>query len=213
MIWKLGLGFRPGFGQQPNPTPEPALVEQPSQPADVIPDYADRPRVPVARVAAPLGSRGPGRRPQPAGVDLPFLGILHSGAVGQGQQRRDGQHEPMAGDARRVRPPGLVPLPAQALDGPRIQYGAGFETQFDNVTPCLTRGQKRSPYQLTPTASSGWSVSMIQSSGWSAHQTTSRVQRRFGRAPESGTAANPRGIRLGNEGSGRAVADRPRHRR
>ena len=25
----IGIGFRPGFGQQPNPTPEPALVEQP----------------------------------------------------------------------------------------------------------------------------------------------------------------------------------------
>ena len=69
----IGIGFRPGFGQQPNQTPEPALVEQRSQPADAIADYADRPRGPVARVAAPLGSRRPGRRPQPAGVDLAVL--------------------------------------------------------------------------------------------------------------------------------------------
>ena len=80
----LGVGFGPGFGQQPNPTPEPALVEQASPPADAVADYTDRSYPPLPRVAA-LGSRRPGRRPQPAGVELPVLGVLHPGAVGQGQ--------------------------------------------------------------------------------------------------------------------------------
>ena len=60
----IGIGFRPGFGQQPNPTPEPALVEQPSQPADAVADYADRPRGPVAGVVA---SRG-GVRSRPGSI-------------------------------------------------------------------------------------------------------------------------------------------------
>ena len=168
------------------------MIGQRSGPADAIPDYADRPRGPVAGVVASRRGR-PGRRPQPAGVDLAFLGILHSGAVGQGQQRRHGQHEPMAGDARRVRPPGLVPLPAQALDGPRIQYGAGFETHFDpeaQSVPTHPNRLRRMVRQYDP------GLRLI---GVPDHQQGATV---FSRAFEGGSTADPRGIRLGNEGSG-----------
>ena len=117
----IRVGFRPGFGQQPNATPEPALMQQPSQPADAIPDYAHRPCRLAPGVAVP-GRRRPGRRPQPAGVDLSVVGVLHPGSIGQSQQRRHRQHQPMAGDAGRVSAPGLVPLPAQALDGLEAQF-------------------------------------------------------------------------------------------
>ena len=40
---QVGLGFRPGFGQQPYPAPEPAPVLQPPQPVNAVPDYADDP--------------------------------------------------------------------------------------------------------------------------------------------------------------------------
>ena len=64
-----------------------------------------------------IGSQSLGRRPQIAWGDPAVLGVFDPGAVGQGQQRRHRQHQPVSGDACRVGAPGLVPLPAQALDG------------------------------------------------------------------------------------------------
>ena len=113
-----GIRFRPRFRQQPNPTPEPALVQQPPQPAYAVPDYADGPYRPVVG-ATVLGRRCLGRGSEIAGSQLPVIGVLYSGAIGQGQQGGHRQHQPMAGDARWVGPPGLdgprMPLPALGL--------------------------------------------------------------------------------------------------
>ena len=37
---QVRLGLWPGFGQQPDAAPEPALEEQPPEPVDAVPDYA-----------------------------------------------------------------------------------------------------------------------------------------------------------------------------
>ena len=116
---QVRLGLRPGFGQQPDAAPEASPEQQPPQPVDAVADDAGGPYRPTPGVAAP-GSRRFGRRPQVAWGNPPVMGVFHPGAIGQGQQRRHRQHQPVAGDARRVGSPGLVPLPAQALDGPPV---------------------------------------------------------------------------------------------
>ena len=68
---QVGLGFRPGFGQQPDPVPE-ASFEQ--QPADAVSDYADLP-FRLLPTAVMLSRQCPGRRPQIAWV----LGVLLPG--------------------------------------------------------------------------------------------------------------------------------------
>ena len=125
--FQVGLGFRPGFGQQPDAAPEAAPEQQPPQPVDAVADDADGPYRPAPGVAAP-GSRRLGRCAQVAWGNPAVMGVFHprikygagSGAVGQGQQRRHRQHQPVAGDPRRIGPSGLVPLPAQAFDGPPV---------------------------------------------------------------------------------------------
>ena len=116
---QVGLGFRPGFGQQPYPAPEPAPVQQPPQPGNAVPDYADGPSrlLPATAVS---GRQRPGRRSQAAGGQPPVISVFHPGPVGQGQQRRHRQHEPMPRNPRRVSPAGLLPLPTQALDRPPV---------------------------------------------------------------------------------------------
>ena len=71
-----GIGFGPGFGQQPNPPPEPALAQQPPQPAYAVPDYADGPYRPVVG-ATVLGKWCLGRGSEIAGSQLPVIGVLH----------------------------------------------------------------------------------------------------------------------------------------
>ena len=62
---QVGLGFRPGLRQQPDPAPEPTSEQQPPQPVDAVADDADGPYRPAPGVAAP-GSRRLGRRAQVA---------------------------------------------------------------------------------------------------------------------------------------------------
>ena len=112
---QVELGFRPGFGQQPEPAPE----RQPPQPVDAVADYADGPARP-APTAVVSGRQVFRRRSQVAWGDPPVIGVFHPGPIGQGQQRRHRQHEPVPGDARRVGSPGLVPFPSQALDRPPV---------------------------------------------------------------------------------------------
>ena len=45
--FQVGLGFRPGFGQQPDAAPEAAPEQQPPQPVDAVADYADGPYRPA----------------------------------------------------------------------------------------------------------------------------------------------------------------------
>ena len=96
--FQVGLVFGPGFGQQPDPVPEPALVHQTAQPIDAAPEYADLPFRLLPTVAM-LGSKRLGRRPQVAWGDPAVMGVFRPGAVGQGQERRHRKHQPVAGDA------------------------------------------------------------------------------------------------------------------
>ena len=116
---QVGLGFRPGFGQQPDAAPEASFEQQSPQPVDAVADYADGARRTAPRVPV-IGSQRLGRRPQAAWGDPAVMGVFHPGAIGQGQQGGYREHQPVAGDAGRVGPPGLVPLPAQALYGPPV---------------------------------------------------------------------------------------------
>ena len=68
-----------------------------------------------------IGSQRLGRRPQIAWGNPAVIGVFHPGAVGQGQQGGHRQHQPVSGDAGGVGTAGLVPLPAQALDGLEAQ--------------------------------------------------------------------------------------------
>ena len=117
---QVGLGFRPGFGQQPDPAPGLAPVQQPPQPGDAVTDYADGPSrlLPATAVS---GRQRLGRRSQAARGEPPVIGVFHSGPIGRGQQSRNRQHEPMPRNPRRVSPAGLLPLPTQALDLPEPQ--------------------------------------------------------------------------------------------
>ena len=67
--FQVGLGFGPGFGQQPDPAPETAFEQQPPQPVDAAPEYADLPFRLLPAVAMP-GRQRLGRRPQVAGGKL-----------------------------------------------------------------------------------------------------------------------------------------------
>ena len=116
---QVGLGFWPGFRQQPDAAPEPTLEEQPSEPVDAMSGYADGAARPAPGVAM-YRSWGLGRCAQVARGDSAVIGVFHPGAVGQGQQGGHRQHQPVAGDAGRVGAAGLVPLPAQALDDPPV---------------------------------------------------------------------------------------------
>ena len=79
---QVGFGFRPGFGQQPDPAPEAAPEQQPPQPVNAVADYDDGSSRPVPR-AAVLGRQRPriqygagfGRRPQAARRNPPLVGV------------------------------------------------------------------------------------------------------------------------------------------
>ena len=83
-------------------------------------DHAHGARRTAPRVTV-IGSQRFGRRPQVAWSNPPLLGVLHPGAIGQGQQGGHRQDEPVPGDAGGVGAPRLVPLPAQALEGLEAQ--------------------------------------------------------------------------------------------
>ena len=117
---QVELGFWPGFGQQPDAAPEAALEQQAAEPVDAVADHAHGARRTAPRVTV-IGSQRFGRRPQVAWSNPPLLGVLHPGAIGQGQQGGHRQDEPVPGDAGGVGAPRLVPLPAQALEGLEAQ--------------------------------------------------------------------------------------------
>ena len=98
---QAGLGFRPGFGQQPDPAPEPSPVQRAPEPGDAMPDYADGARRTAPRVPM-IGSQRFGRRAQAAGGNPPVIGVFHPGPVGQCQQCCHRQHQPMARYSLRV---------------------------------------------------------------------------------------------------------------
>ena len=116
---QVRLGLWPGFGQQPDAAPEPALEEQPPEPVDAVPDYAYGAARPAPGVAM-YESWRLGWCAQVAWGNSAVVGVFHPGAVGQGQQGGHSQHQPVAGDTGRVGAAGLVPLPTQALDGPPV---------------------------------------------------------------------------------------------
>ena len=101
---QVELGFWPGFGQQPDAAPEAALEQQAPEPVDAVADHAHGARRTAPRVTV-IGSQRFGRRPQVAWSNPPLLGVLHPGAIGQGQQ---GGHpgracrETRVGSVRRV---------------------------------------------------------------------------------------------------------------
>ena len=158
---QVELGFRPGFGQQPDAAPEAAPEQQAPEPVDAVADHADGARRTATGVPV-IGRQRFGRRPQVAWGDTSVLGVFHSGAVGQGQQGGHREHQPVAGDARWVGAAGLVPLPAQALEGLEAQLNP--EAQRVPTDPDLLRRQvsEDDPRFLLLT-----------------YQTTSRVQRRW----------------------------------
>ena len=82
--FQVGLVFGPGFGQQPDPVPEPALVHQTAQPIDAAPEYADLPFRLLPTVAM-LGSKRLGRRPQVAWGDPAVMGVFRPPVVAGGR--------------------------------------------------------------------------------------------------------------------------------
>ena len=78
---QIGLGIRPGFGQQPDAAPEAAFEQQPPEPVDTVSDHADGARWSAPRVPV-IGSQRLGRRAQVAWGNPAVLGVFHPGAVG-----------------------------------------------------------------------------------------------------------------------------------
>ena len=62
---QVELGFRPGFGQQPDAAPEAALEQQAPEPVDAVADHADGARRTATGVTV-IGSQRFGRCPQAA---------------------------------------------------------------------------------------------------------------------------------------------------
>ena len=100
MVGDFQVGL--GFGQQPEAAPE----QQPPQPVYAVADDADGPHRPAPGSPVP-GSRCSGRCAQVAWSNPAVMGVFHPGAIGQGQQGRHRQHQPVAGDAGRVGSPAL----------------------------------------------------------------------------------------------------------
>ena len=97
--FQVGLGFGPGFGQQPDPAPETALEQQPPQSVDAVADDADLPFRLLPTVAMPGRQRpriqygaGIGRRPQVAWGNPAVMGVFHPPVVAGGKlwRRRPG---------------------------------------------------------------------------------------------------------------------------
>ena len=132
------LGLWPGFGQQPDSAPEASFEQHASEPVEAVAEHADGARQPATSVPM-IGSQRLWRRTEIAWCDATIEGVLHSGAIGQGQQGGHRQHQPVAGDAGRVGAPGLVPFPAQALDGLEAQFDP--EAQGVPADPDLLRRQ------------------------------------------------------------------------
>ena len=75
---QVGLGLRPGFGQQPDAGPETTFEQQPPEPVDAVADHADGARGTGPRVTM-IGSQRLGRRPQVAWGDACGPGRLPLG--------------------------------------------------------------------------------------------------------------------------------------
>ena len=182
---QVGFGFRPGFGQEPDAAPEAASEQQPPQPVDAVADHADGSSRPPPR-AAVLGRQGLGRRPEIARGNPALVGVFHPGPIGQGQQRGHRQHQPVAGDARRIGPSGLVPFPAQALDRLEAQFDP--ETQRVPTHPNFLRrkvGQDDPRFLLFHVPDRQQGATAFGGGG-----------------AEGGSRPDPGGIRTGNEGAG-----------
>ena len=61
---QVGLGFRPGSGQQPDTAPEASLEQQTPESVDAVADHADGARRTAPRVPM-IGSQSPGRQGGP----------------------------------------------------------------------------------------------------------------------------------------------------
>ena len=186
---QVGLGLWPGFGQQPDAAPEAPLEQQAPEPVDAVAHYADGARRTAPRVAM-IGSQCFGRRPQAAWGNPAVVGVFHPGAIGQGQQGGHRQHQPVAGNTRWVGAPGLIPLPAQALDG--------LEAQFDpeaQGVPTWSHLIGRKVGEDDP----GFVLLDVPDDQQGAAALG------FGSA-EGGSAANPGRIGTGNEALGRQPA-------
>ena len=81
---QVGLGFGPGFREQPYPAPEPAPAHQLGHPDAALMDHADTPSRPVPGAAVRRSQRL-GRGPQAAGGYLPVKGVFHPGPKCQGK--------------------------------------------------------------------------------------------------------------------------------
>ncbi len=180
--FQVGLGFGPGFGQQPDPVPEAALEQQSPQPVDAVADYADLPFRLLPTVAMP-GRQRLGRSSQVAWGDPAVMGVFHPGAVGQGQQRGHRQHQPVAGYAGWVGSPGLVPLPAYTFEG--------LEAQFDPEPQGVPTG----PHFLGRQVGEDDPGFLLL--GVPNHEQGATALGGWG--TEGGSAANPGCIRTGNE--------------
>ena len=181
---QVGLGLGPRFRLQPDVAPEPASYQQPPQPVNAVADYADGPSWPTLRVGV-YGNQDLGRHPQVGWCNLPVMGVLYSGAIGQGQQRRHRQHHPMSRNPCRVGPPGFIPLPAQALNRLEAQFDP--ETQRVPTHPDFFRRKvgEDDPRLLL----------------FNVPDREQGATAFSGAATEGGAAADPGGIRTGDKAS------------
>ena len=193
---QVELGFWPGFGQQPDAAPEAALEQQAPEPVDAVADHAHGARRTAPRVTV-IGSQCFGRRPQVAWSNPPLLGVLHPGAIGQGQQGGHRQDEPVPGDAGGVGAPRLVPLPAQALEG--------LEAQLDPEAQGVPAGTHLIGCKV------GEDDPGFLLFGVPDHQQGAAALGLGG--AEGGAAANPRRIGDGRRSAGRAIVCRRQRRK
>ena len=109
--WRGGL--RPGLWTQPEALPE-------IPPSDRIPQPVQPPAKDTDQTRGTAWQRGQ-RSHEPCGGDPLLLRVFGPGAIRHAPEHRDRQHQPMAGDARRGRPAGVGPLPADPFERPAAQ--------------------------------------------------------------------------------------------
>ena len=128
--------FGPGFGKQPNPSPESSPAQQPSQPTHAQPQHTDDSSR-SARCTAMSVRQLLWRRSETTGRFAHADSVLDSATIGQRPQCRYRQHQPMTTDSFRVFPSGLIPPEAYRFQ--RSEAHLYPEPKSIPAHPCLSR--------------------------------------------------------------------------
>ena len=112
--------FGPWFWKQPDPAPQSALVQLPTQPTRAQPQHAYD-SSPSTRCTAVSGRHRLGRRSETRGLYAQVVGVFYPGPIRQRPKRRHRQCKPVPRHTFGVGPPSVLPLPSKSLERSEAQ--------------------------------------------------------------------------------------------